>query len=1060
MRTLTVVVLLTAAATGGGAQRAAATVTAQTFTPTADAFVSEGQPTNNFGTGVELKVDAKPIQKSFLRFDLQGLTGTITKATLRLNTASSSPLGYDVRNVTDNSWGETTITYANAPAPAATISGSSGPFSSGVWVSVDITPLVVGNGSINVALTTAKKAGETLNSREAQSSLRPQLVVETTSDVRPTNTALPAVSGTLRDGQMLTAIPGTWTGTAPITYAYQWQRCSASGGSCVDITGAKSQTYGLVAADVGSTLRVVVTASNDLSSTATSGATGVVVAAPPQNTALPTISGNAQQGQTLSASNGGWTGTSPIAYGYQWRRCDSAGAGCVDIVPAASATYTLTSADVGSTLRVVVTASNSAGSAAATSAQTAVVTAAVVPPTNTSLPTISGTLRDGQTVTASPGTWTGTAPITYAYQWRRCDSAGANCADIAGATAETYALVSVDVGGTIRVRVAASNGAGASSATSGATGVVVAAPPQNTALPTISGNAQQGQTLSASDGGWTGTSPIAYGYQWRRCDSSGGGCVDIVGETARTHTVAAADVGTTLRIAVTASNSAGSATATSAQTAVVTAAVAPPTNTSLPTISGTAQQGQALTATTGSWNGTGPITYAYQWRRCDIGGNNCANISGATAQTYTAVAGDVGSTIRVAVTASNSAGSNLATSVQTLTVTPPGSVGYRDQSFSGSGIAPTGSKPESKLWWNDGSWWASMWAGSGNGFHIFGFNRATQSWTDTGVQLDDRTGTRADALWDGTQLYVASHVFSTCGCSTSSFGSPSRLYRYSYDGSTKRYTLDPGFPVQINNTKTETLVIDKDSTGTLWATWAQDSKVMVSHTVNVDDHVWSTPVVVPTTGAANLSSDDISSLVAFAGNKIGIMWSNQNDSAMYFAYHVDGTSDSSWTVSAAISSPKQADDHINLKSLQSDGSGRVFAVTKTSRNDLSPANPDDPLVWLFVFSTSTGWSSSPVWRVSNGVTRPILLIDESNQMLHVFATSSESGGTILEKTSPMNTPSFAAGTAGTVFMKDGGSNSLNNATSSKQNLTRTTGLLILTSNDSTGYYWHNYESLP
>jgi hypothetical protein len=94
------------------------------------------------------------------------------------------------------------------------------------------------------------------------------------------------------------------------------------------------------------------------------------------------------------------------------------------------------------------------------------------------------------------------------------------------------------------------------------------------------------------------------------------------------------------------------------------------------------------------------------------------------------------------------------------------------------------------------------------------------------------------------------------------------------------------------------------------------------------------------------------------------------------------------------------------------------------------------------------------------VTRPILLIDESNLVLHVFATSSNSGGTILEKTSPLKTPSFATGTTGTVFMKDGGSNSLNNATSTKQNLTRTTGLIILSSNDSTGYYWHNYESLP
>jgi hypothetical protein len=177
---------------------------------------------------------------------------------------------------------------------------------------------------------------------------------------------------------------------------------------------------------------------------------------------------------------------------------------------------------------------------------------------------------------------------------------------------------------------------------------------------------------------------------------------------------------------------------------------------------------------------------------------------------------------------------------------------------------------------------------------------------------------------------------------------------------------------------------------------------------------------------------------------------------MYFAYHVDGAADSSWTANPAISSPLYADDHINLKSLQSDGSGRVFAVTKTSLNDPANPNPNDPLVLLSVFTPAAGWATYPVWRVSDGVTRPILFIDQSNSVLHIFASSSDSGGRILEKTSPINSISFAVGT-GTTFMKDGGSNSLNNATSTKQNLTSASGLVILASNDTTGYYWHNSE---
>jgi hypothetical protein len=83
------------------------------------------------------------------------------------------------------------------------------------------------------------------------------------------------------------------------------------------------------------------------------------------------ISGTAQAGQTLSASTGSWSGTTPLSYGYQWQRCGSV---CANVGSNAN-TYALTSADVGSTMQVVVTASNSAGSAPATSAPTAVVSA-------------------------------------------------------------------------------------------------------------------------------------------------------------------------------------------------------------------------------------------------------------------------------------------------------------------------------------------------------------------------------------------------------------------------------------------------------------------------------------------------------------------------------------------------------------------------------------------------------------------------------------------------------------------------------------------------------------
>jgi hypothetical protein len=679
-------------------------------------------------------------------------------------------------------------------------------------------------------------------------------------------------------------------------------------------------------------------------------------------------------------------------------------------------------------------------------------------PSNTSRPTVSGVPRAGQTLTAAPGTWSGAQPITYRYQWRRCGSGGGSCADISGARGETYGLTAADIGSTIRIRVRATNSAGSTSADSAPT-AVVESPPLNTSPPTVTGTPVEGAVLTATAGIWSGTQPLGYAYQWQRCDPLAG-CHDVIGATGTTYALSAEDVGFGIRVVVTASNAVGSSSAASAPRAVVSATEELPVNTAPPAITGTAVAGTTLTAEPGLWSGTEPAAFAYRWRRCGDGGTSCGDIAGATSQAYTPVAGDVGSSLRVAVTATNAAGSATAESAPTSTVTAAGSVGYRGPSFSGAGTAPTGSKPESKLWFNDGAWWAAMWAGSGKGFGVFRLDPATQRWSDTGVALDDRSGTRADVLWDGSHLYVASHVFASCGCSTTSAGFPSRLYRYSYDAALDTYILDPGFPVQINNTKTETLVIDRDSTGTVWATWVQDRRVMVTHTQGGDDRSWVAPYLLPVAGAANPSTDDISSLVAYGGNAIGVMWSSQTDSAFYFASHADGAADSTWTVARALQSPLIADDHVNLKSLHSDGSGRVFAIAKTSLNDLASPDSSAPGVVLMARVSDGRWSHVPVWRVGDGVTRPMLLIDETNHVLHALATSSESGGTIRLKSSPISSIAFPAG-LGTVFLRDAsGTNLLNNATSTKQNVTRVSGMVVLASNDSNGYYWHNAQPVP
>src|SRR5439155_15566060 len=150
-------------------------------------------------------------------------------------------------------------------------------------------------------------------------------------------------------------------------------------------------------------------------------------AGPPAATGPPAITGTAMEKQVLTAQPGGWRGAAPISFAYQWRRCKASGNGCADIGKARGATYTPTGADVGHRLRVGVTASHPARPAQQVSEPTALIVQAPQAPAATSPPAISGTAEDGQTLKASPGSWKGTKPIAFAYQWRRCDRAGANC---------------------------------------------------------------------------------------------------------------------------------------------------------------------------------------------------------------------------------------------------------------------------------------------------------------------------------------------------------------------------------------------------------------------------------------------------------------------------------------------------------------------------------------------------------------------------------------------------------------------------------------------------------
>lgn len=396
-----------------------------------------------------------------------------------------------------------------------------------------------------------------------------------------------------------------------------------------------------------------------------------------------------------------------------------------------------------------------------------------------------------------------------------------------------------------------------------------------------------------------------------------------------------------------------------------------------------------------------------------------------------------------------------------------GDVGIKDFSYGSSASAPTGQKPQSKLWFQDGIWWGVLYNRDTIAFEIYRLNWDSQTWQSTGVVVDTRPRSTADALWTGEQLFIASAMSPNVSTSDSSL----YIKQYSYLAGSKTYELISTSVVW--DAAVETVVIDVDTTGTLWATFTyknpeipEDSmSVYVAHTQE-DQTSWTTPYLLPVLGAIDLALDDISTLVAYNG-KIGVLWSNQNTGDVNFAYHIDGTGDdaSDWFSNPAVSGwPNYADDHLNIKSLHADPSGQLFAVTKTSMNDTPPPNSGKPLILLLTLDNNGSWSRREVSTVADNHTRPIVLIDSQNRQLYVFMTlqyPGETSGAIYYKQVALDDPGeqFPAG-AGTPFIEFSSDPKINNAASTKQPLDGITDLVVIAGDDSTRTYFHNYLDLP
>ena len=494
---------------------------------------------------------------------------------------------------------------------------------------------------------------------------------------RPDNvpaSGAPLINGTAQVGESLTADTSDvedGNGLDRVQFRFQW--ISHDGSADTDIASATDSTYTLAASDEGKTIkvRVAFTDRGGYAESLTGGETATVAARPNSPaTGAPSISGIAQVGETLTADTTGIAdadGLSGATFSYQWAVND--GTSDADITGATDSTHTLVAADEGKTIKVWVSFTDDAGNGESlTSAPTAAVAARPNTPA-TGQPTIIGTAQAGERLTASTSGIAdndGLTGATFAYQWLADD------AEIAGATGSTYDLTSSEMDRAIKVRVSfTDDGGNDETLTSAATGVVSpAVQPQTannpaTGVPAATGTAQVGETLTVDTSSIDdddGLTNVSYSYKWIRSDGSTD--TDIQNATDATYTLVADDVSKTIKVKVTFTDDAGNEEAlTSAATDEVSFAVqqqqanSPATGT--PTVTGTAQVGETLTADISGIaddDGLSGATFTYQWIAND--GTADTDIQDATGPTYTLVSDLEGKTLKVRVSFADEAGND------------------------------------------------------------------------------------------------------------------------------------------------------------------------------------------------------------------------------------------------------------------------------------------------------------------------------------------------------------------------------------------------------------------
>ena len=316
---------------------------------------------------------------------------------------------------------------------------------------------------------------------------------------------------------------------------------------------------------------------------------------------------------------------------------------------------------------------------------------------------------------------------------------------------------------------------------------------------------------------------------------------------------------------------------------------------------------------------------------------------------------------------------------------------------------PTADVGQAKVWEHDGRWWAAMVEPASGAFHIYRLEADGGQWSDSGVVVDERPGTHPDAIVAGDRLYVVSS-----GRSRIASNRPEvRRYSYARDAG---WTLDRGFPVAVHDVGVASPSIRRDSAGRLWVSFVDQGRVFVNASRDDEDE-WGTAWQLPGAGTV-VRDEDVARLVPYAGNRIGVFWSNQADETFRFASHLDAAdpaAPATWTTETVASGGRIADNHVDLMTAPIGGAERVLAVVKTSANEASPADRNAALILAVAQRPEGGWTQSIVGRVRDHQTRPMLLVDPTNRLAVVTTTRDDVGSHIAWQAASLDDLRFSPG---------------------------------------------------